>query len=98
MKVLTAREVGKILGLHTQTVYEKARAGEIPAFRVGRSWKFSREALEDWMRGTIEKRAGPWRLQGGLPPKKKGEDLFTPIDEIQPLLGIIGIGEGAGER
>lgn len=39
-KLLEPREVADLLGLHVQTVYEKARTGELRGLRVGRLWRF----------------------------------------------------------
>lgn len=39
-KLLDATAVAELLGLHVQTVYEKARTGELPGVRIGRLWRF----------------------------------------------------------
>ena len=31
------------------TIYKMARHGELPAVRVGRSWRFSKGVLDEWM-------------------------------------------------
>jgi len=49
--LMNAEEVAEWLGLSVETVYRKARAGEIPALRVGRRWRFVRGALERWAAG-----------------------------------------------
>lgn len=38
-EAVTVRELAGLLGVHQNTVYAKA-GGEIPGFRVGRSWRF----------------------------------------------------------
>lgn len=43
--VLDDNEVATILDCDTKTVQEKARAGELPAVKFGRSWRFPRAAL-----------------------------------------------------
>jgi len=43
--VLTAREVAQLLRCNLKTVYESARAGMIPCIRLGRSFRFSRQAI-----------------------------------------------------
>lgn len=53
-EVMTAEEVAEYLGLAVETIYRKARAGEIPAVRIGRRWRFIRETLEDWLRGETQ--------------------------------------------
>ncbi len=46
-EVMTAREVSELLALPVSTVYELARRGELPACRLGRTWRFLRPRLEE---------------------------------------------------
>ena len=39
----------ELLGAHEQTVRRMARSGEIPAYRIGRAWRFSEVALRRWV-------------------------------------------------
>ena len=48
--VLTIEEVARYLRLSEAKVYELARTGSIPAFRIGKSWRFDRELLKEWVR------------------------------------------------
>lgn len=50
-EVLTAAQVADLLQLPITTVYHLARQGEIPARRLGRSWRFLRPNLEELLRG-----------------------------------------------
>lgn len=44
-------EAAKFLGgLHPKTVQRMARRGEIPAFRIGRYWRFRASELDEWLR------------------------------------------------
>ena len=43
--VLTAREVSHLLRVNVKTIYEAAQAGTIPCVRLGRSFRFSRQAI-----------------------------------------------------
>lgn len=56
--ILTAQEVADYLKVSKPTVYKLARAGEIPAVRLGGTWRFSRSLLDEWldgqMRGNVE--------------------------------------------
>jgi excisionase family DNA binding protein len=45
-EVMTAAEVADLLHLPVSTVYYLARRGELPASRLGRTWRFLRPALE----------------------------------------------------
>lgn len=46
-QVLTAVEVAELLKMPVSTVYELARRGEIPASRLGKTWRFLRPRLEE---------------------------------------------------
>jgi len=46
-EVLTASEVAELLKMPVSTVYELARRGELPASRLGRTWRFLRPRLEE---------------------------------------------------
>lgn len=46
-EVMTAREVAELLALPVSTVYELARRGDLPACRLGRTWRFLRPRLEE---------------------------------------------------
>jgi excisionase family DNA binding protein len=43
--ILTAIEVAQLLRCNVKTVYESARAGNIPSVRLGRHFRFSRRAI-----------------------------------------------------
>jgi excisionase family DNA binding protein len=46
MSAVTAVEVAAELGCSVDKVYRMARFNEIPAMRVGRSWRFDLEAVK----------------------------------------------------
>lgn len=50
--VYNVEEAAEFLGVSTWTVREQARGGRLPANKVGREWRFSREALEEYLRGN----------------------------------------------
>ena len=43
--IVTAKEVGQYLKLTESTIYKLALSGEIPGFRVGKSWRFDMEEI-----------------------------------------------------
>jgi excisionase family DNA binding protein len=51
-QVMTAGEVAELLQLPVSTVYYLARQGQLPASRLGRTWRFLRPRLEDMLEGT----------------------------------------------
>ncbi|MFH1690016.1 MAG: response regulator [Candidatus Eisenbacteria bacterium] len=46
--VMNATQAAALLGVHVETVRRLARRGEIPSFKVGTDWRFSREILRRW--------------------------------------------------
>lgn len=46
-EVMTAREVAELLKMPVSTIYELSRRGELPARRLGRTWRFLRPRLEE---------------------------------------------------
>jgi len=46
--VLNAKEAAEYLKVHVETVRRMARREEIPAFKVGKDWRFQKEALKKW--------------------------------------------------
>src|SRR5262245_3416123 len=46
MQTLTASEAASLLGLNVKRVQSLARAGKLPAVRVGRKWLFPRDKIE----------------------------------------------------
>jgi len=63
-EVLTPREAADYLKIHVRTIYRLAKNMEIPGRKVGGSWRFKREDLEEW----LSMRENP---QLGLPLKEK---------------------------
>jgi excisionase family DNA binding protein len=47
--VMTAGEVAELVRIPVSTVYELARRGRIPGHRIGRTWRFVRREIEEWL-------------------------------------------------
>lgn len=47
--VLTVREVSTYLKIAESTVYKLAQSGKLPGRKIGGNWRFSRQALLDWL-------------------------------------------------
>ena len=45
---LNAKEAAAFLGGHVETIRRLARRGDIPAYKIGKDWRFRREALLRW--------------------------------------------------
>ena len=46
---LTTEEVLGYLKVTPRTIYRLIRAGELPAVRIGRQWRFRRSDLDAWL-------------------------------------------------
>lgn len=49
--VLTPLEVMDILGIGKNSMYDLLKSGQLRGFRIGRSWRVTAEALEEFMLG-----------------------------------------------
>jgi len=47
--ILTVKEVADYLKVNERTIYRLATNGELPAFRVGASWRFRRNEIDNWI-------------------------------------------------
>ena len=49
-EVMTVEQLAKYLQLDEQTVYRKARTGQIPTVRIGRVLRFKKDIVDGWLR------------------------------------------------
>jgi excisionase family DNA binding protein len=47
--IMNVKEVAKYLDVSTATIYRYIRKHKIPAFRVGKMWRFRKEKISNWM-------------------------------------------------
>ena len=52
-EILTLDEVAVYLKAGKRTVYRLAASGEIPAFKLGGTWRFRRSDLDQWIASSI---------------------------------------------
>jgi len=50
-QMMTTKELSKYLKLHEITVCKYAAQGKIPAIRIGRVWRFDKDAIDEWIAG-----------------------------------------------
>lgn len=48
--IMTVHHVAKYLRLSEAKIYRMARTGGLPAFRIGRTWRFNKVTIDDWIR------------------------------------------------
>ena len=47
--IMTTKELAKYLKLHEITICKYASEGRIPAIRIGRVWRFDKDAIDKWI-------------------------------------------------
>ena len=47
--ILTIKELSAYLKTSEKTIYRLLSKDEIPAVKVGTSWRFKKEAIDDWI-------------------------------------------------
>jgi excisionase family DNA binding protein len=52
--LLDVREAADLLRYHPRTVQLMAKAGRIPAIRMGKYWRFRRSQLDAWIRQALQ--------------------------------------------
>jgi len=53
-QMLTTKELAKYLKLTEVTIYKYAKEGKIPALRVGSSWRFDKDKIDEMLRREEE--------------------------------------------
>ena len=64
-QIMTTRELAKYLKMHEVSILKYANKGIIPAKRIGRVWRFEKEAIDHWIAG------GQNALEAKPKPEKK---------------------------
>ncbi len=57
--VLTIEELSTYLKIPRSTLYKLVREGRIPSQKVGRHWRFRKEAIDRWLDETRVKEPKP---------------------------------------
>ena len=52
--IMTVHNVAHYLRLSEAKVYRMARAGGLPAFRIGKTWRFKKRSIDEWIREKIQ--------------------------------------------
>ncbi|MBI2091858.1 MAG: helix-turn-helix domain-containing protein [Deltaproteobacteria bacterium] len=54
MNWMTVQDIAKYLQLSTMMVYKLAQEGKIPAAKIGRVWRFEKEAIDAWLKSNLK--------------------------------------------
>lgn len=80
-ELMRTKELAAYLKLHEITVLKYAAKGVIPAIRIGKVWRFDKEAVDEWLAKAQMKpqvlhksrtKATPKPEKSQLPKKRKG--------------------------
>ena len=52
--IMTVHDIAEYLRLSEAKVYRMANEGCIPALRIGKTWRFKRELIDEWIRRETE--------------------------------------------
>lgn len=50
-QVYTPEEVGRMLGLHPNSIYSMLQRGDLPGFKARHKWLISKKRFEAWLDG-----------------------------------------------
>jgi len=70
--MMTTKELAQYLKLHEITICKYAAQGKIPTIRIGRVWRFDKEAIDRWIAGGQNKAGTDDRSREKTTPKKDG--------------------------
>ena len=84
---LTTEEVLEYLNVNVRTVYRLIKAGNIPAIRVGRQWRFRKRDLDNWLE---RQRHGD---KPGVTHRRRRVLLVDDEEGIRRLLSVMLEGE-----
>jgi excisionase family DNA binding protein len=51
--VIDSEEAATFLNINPKTLQKMARKGEVPAYRIGKLWKFRISDLDEWLRSKL---------------------------------------------
>ncbi len=68
--ILEAEEACRYLKMSKVTLYRHARNGVIPAFKVGGSWKFNKNSLDEWIQQRVKEDTTARSLKNTTQPKE----------------------------
>jgi excisionase family DNA binding protein len=54
LTILTVREVAQYLRMSETKVYRLVKCRQLPVFRIGKSWRFRKDLLDEWLSQCTE--------------------------------------------
>jgi excisionase family DNA binding protein len=94
---MNAEEAAASLAVHVETLRRLARRGRIPAFKVGKDWRFRRESLGRWSE-TQGLRSPPLARSGQLTASCASITVLIIDDDIKFCRALSRVVERLGYR
>jgi excisionase family DNA binding protein len=85
-EMLTAKDMQDLLQVDRSTIYRMAEAGQLPAVKVGKQWRFPGDMVSTWLHVQTDKdqRDLPGFINlGGLPVPNGNLASILPLDCVQ---------------
>ncbi len=79
--VMSIKELSEYVGLSKSKIYQLIRNKRIPASKIGRQYKFSKEIIDSWLKEKIITCSGDVQMK--LPIGKKEKDI-TAVKASKP--------------
>jgi excisionase family DNA binding protein len=76
-EILNIEEAAQLLGVSVKTFNKVLHTQDIPARKIGREWKFSRQALIDWVGSGRS-----MQFYRDLPSDEAGDGVITPAPRL----------------
>lgn len=76
LTILTVREVAEYLRMSETKIYQLVKERRIPAVRIGKSWRFRKDLLDDWLIQCTEPSVEEIELPGA-PVKRPAPDDYS---------------------
>ena len=71
--ILTIPDIASLLKVADKTVYSLVQKGDLPGFKVGGQWRFSRTAIDSWIKVKTNA-AGVQSDNDGVKPSRSSRE------------------------
>jgi len=75
--VMSIKELSEYIGLSRSKIYQLIRHKKIPASRIGRQYKFSKEVVDGWLKENIITLSPSSQMKLPLERKKTADNTAT---------------------
>ncbi len=76
-EIMTIEEIAAYLRVSERTVYEWAQKGDLPGGKLGTTWRFKREDVENWVNSRLSSKTART-----IPVVKKGGSTLLTTDRV----------------